>query len=183
MRVVVVGTSGSGKTTFATGLAAATGCPHVELDRINWRPNWYSLSESEPQHFVHLVDEATRGPHWVVAGGYTLVRPMLWSRATDLVWLDLPRLLIMRQVIRRSLVRAASGRDVFPGCRENWTRMLTREHPIRWAWSTYHRRKQQFSGMLAEPAYAHLTVHRPRTRRDVAQTLRRLIALDRGRTE
>jgi adenylate kinase family enzyme len=35
---VVLGTSGSGKSTFAGRLAAATGIARIELDEINWRP-------------------------------------------------------------------------------------------------------------------------------------------------
>jgi adenylate kinase family enzyme len=175
MRVVVVGTSGSGKTTFAGRLAAATGIPHLELDQVNWEPGWYSLSENEPDRFIALVDEATQGSCWTVAGGYTKVRAMLWSRATDLVWLDLPRMLIMQQVIGRSLSRAISGKDVFPGCKEDWSRMLTKEHPIRWAWDTYRDRRRRFGAMITDPAFAHLRVHRARSRRDVSRMLNQLI--------
>ena len=39
-RVVVVGTTGSGKTTFAAALAAVRGLRHVELDSLHWGANW-----------------------------------------------------------------------------------------------------------------------------------------------
>jgi adenylate kinase family enzyme len=177
MRVAVVGTSGSGKSTFARRLAEARGIAFHELDLINWRPGWRSRSEREPEAFIADVDAATSLPEWTIAGGYSKVRALIWSRATYLVWLDLPRSLIMRQVIRRSLQRAASGEDVFPGCREDWTRLLTAEHPIRWAWDTYHRRKAQFSAMLAEPGFRHLTVIRPTSRAEVEASLRALSSL------
>jgi hypothetical protein len=83
-------------------------------------------------------------------------------------------------VVSRSLYRAASGRDVFPGCREGWDRLLTREHPIRWAWDTYARRRRTFSDMIADPAHAHLRVHQARSRREVAATLDRMIATARA---
>lgn len=174
MRVAVVGTSGSGKSTFARRLAEARRIPFHELDLINWRPGWVSRSAVEPEAFMADVDAATALPEWTIAGGYSEVRPLIWSRATHLVWLDLPRSLIVRQVIWRSLKQAASGRDVFPGCREDWARLLSREHPIRWAWDTFARRKAQFSAMLADPAYAHLAVIRSTSRAEAEAALARL---------
>jgi adenylate kinase family enzyme len=40
MRFVVVGTSGAGKSTFASALAKATGYPYIELDQFYWGENW-----------------------------------------------------------------------------------------------------------------------------------------------
>ena len=39
-RIVVVGTTGSGKSTVARALARAGGLTYVELDAFNWRPGW-----------------------------------------------------------------------------------------------------------------------------------------------
>ncbi len=39
-RVSVVGTSCSGKTTFAKNLARLLNIEHIELDAIHWLPDW-----------------------------------------------------------------------------------------------------------------------------------------------
>ncbi len=39
-RIVVVGTTGSGKTTLAGRLAERLNIPHVEQDALNWGSNW-----------------------------------------------------------------------------------------------------------------------------------------------
>ena len=44
-RLVVVGTSGSGKTTVAGQLALILGVPHIELDSLHWEPDW---TEADP---------------------------------------------------------------------------------------------------------------------------------------
>lgn len=174
MRVVVVGTSGSGKSTFAAKLATATGARHIELDLLNWGPNWFDRSKETPSAFVAAVDQATQAKDWVLAGNYRSVRPMIMQRARDVVWLDLPKHVVMRQVISRSLLRAASGTDVFPGCREDWRRMLRKDHPIRWAWDTYDRRRSTYAAMMEDPAFTHLKFHRCRTHKQAKAALHAL---------
>ena len=39
-RVVVVGSTGSGKTTLARQLSRLLDVPHTELDALNWEANW-----------------------------------------------------------------------------------------------------------------------------------------------
>ena len=39
-RISVIGTSGSGKTTFANKLAEILRIPHVELDALYWEADW-----------------------------------------------------------------------------------------------------------------------------------------------
>jgi len=175
LRVAIIGTSGSGKTTFATALAKATGIVQIELDLINWRPGWFNRSRNDIDAFVAEVAEAASQENWVLAGNYTVSRPAYLPRVTDIIWLNLPRWQIMGQVIARSLARAASGADVFPGCREDWTRMLGPEHPIRWAWDTYEKRNREARDMMERPDMAHVQFHRCQSRAEVQRTLQALI--------
>jgi hypothetical protein len=172
MRVMVVGISGAGKSTFAERLADATGLRLVELDLLNWGPNWYNRSAEEPEAFVQSVNDATQGDDWVAAGGYSKTWPIIWSRADHIVWLDLPRMQVMRQVISRSLKRAfITGGYVFPGCREGPLRLFRADHPIRWAWKYHRGRHEKIAKFLADPAYAHLTVHHCHSRADADAAL------------
>lgn len=166
MRVAVVGTSGSGKTTFAGRLAKAMGVPHVELDAVTWQPGWVALHETDPGEFVRRAGEALAGDAWVSCGNYVTSRPVLLARVTDLVWLDFPRAQVMARVLRRSFVRAASDQELWPGTgnREDFRRWLDKGHPIRWAWDTYGRRKRQYEalfGMLADGPVRTWRVTRP----------------------
>jgi adenylate kinase family enzyme len=66
MRIVVVGTSGIGKTTLPRRIAALLELPHIELDAINWQSGWRDLTRHDPGEFVHRVAEAIEAEAWVV---------------------------------------------------------------------------------------------------------------------
>ena len=70
MRIVVVGTSGAGKTTLARRIAALLKLPHIELDAINWQSGWRDLTRHDPEEFVRRVNEAIETKAWVVDGNY-----------------------------------------------------------------------------------------------------------------
>ena len=162
MRIAIIGSSGSGKSTLGRRLAARLGAPSVELDAINWQAGWRDLVGHEPDEFVRRVEAAVAGEAWVIDGNYHLAQPSILARATDLVWLDYERPLIMSRVIRRSVTRALSRDELWPGTgnTETWRRWLDKDHPIRWAWDTFHRRRVQYSELFADPRLAHIRKHR-----------------------
>ena len=174
MRIAVVGTSGSGKTTLAKALAAQLAVPYIELDALNWQAGWRDLSRTDPDEFVRRVAVAIAADFWVLDGGYALVRDLVWGRATHLVWLDYERSIVMSRVIRRSIARAALRTEMWAGNRERWRAMLRPSHPIRWAWSTWRRRRREYEERIGRSDYAHLAVLRLRRPREAEKLLRQL---------
>jgi len=168
---VVIGTSGAGKTTLARRIAAQLQLPHIELDAINWQSEWRDLTRHDPEEFVRRVTEAIRAEDWVVDGNYGPVRERVWRRATHLVWLDYGRAVIMARVISRSFFRAVLRTELWAGNRERWGHMLHPSHPIRWAWSTWHRRRRETAQRLVQNDYAHLVVLRLRRPSEVPRAL------------
>jgi adenylate kinase family enzyme len=176
VRIVVVGTSGAGKTTLAKTIAAAQGIPHVELDALEWGPGWTPLSTVDPAELVCRVTVATAGDAWVVDGNYGMVREQTWGRATHLVWLDYERPVIMWRVIRRTLVRVVCRRELWSGNVEQWRHLLRPSHPIRWAWSTWRRRRAEIEALLARDEQSHLIVYRLRHPSEASGVARNLAA-------
>ena len=176
MRVSVMGTSGSGKSTFAKRLARRIAAPHIELDAINWQAGWRDLNTHDLEEFRRRVAEAMAAETWVSDGNYRRVLDLILARATHVVWLDYPRWVTMIRVFRRSLVRAITGEELWPGTgnREDFARWLDPEHPIRWAWDTYHERRGRYAELFEDPALAHMARHRLTSPAEAEPLIRRL---------
>ena len=48
-RILVMGSSGSGKSTFARRLSGITGIPMVSIDALFWKPGWVESDRAEFQ--------------------------------------------------------------------------------------------------------------------------------------
>ena len=170
-RVSVVGNSGSGKSTVARELAGILGVPHLELDGVFHQPDWVPLPEDE---FRRVVGAATAGAGWVMDGNYSVVRPIVWARADTVVWLDLPRRTVMRQVVWRTLRRAVTRQELWNGNREPLRNFLTwepEESVISWAWHNHATYRDRYAAAAADPANAHLTFIRLTSRGDITRFL------------
>lgn len=135
LRVLVCGTSGSGKTTIAGRISAILDIPHVEIDALFHGPKWQPR-DSFLDDVAALADQLS----WVTEWQYGDARPLLLKRADLLVWLDLPRSVVMRQVIARTLRRRLRRQELWNGNIEPPLRTFFSdgEHIVRWAWSTHH---------------------------------------------
>jgi adenylate kinase family enzyme len=152
-------------------LAASLGAPFVELDSIFHQAGWTDLPTDE---FRRRVADLTTGDTWVVDGNYSRVRDLVWARADTVIWFDLPRPLVMRRVILRTLRRAVTRQELWNGNREpltNFSRLDPDQNIIRWAWSMHPGYIERYTAAMADPANAHLQFIRLRSAAEVAALL------------
>jgi adenylate kinase family enzyme len=151
-RVVVVGTSGSGKTTFARHLAESIDSPHVELDALHWGPNWTVRAD-----FLERTRDAAAEPAWVIDGNYEVVRDIVWSRATAIVWLSFSFGLTFTRAVRRTAQRVITGERLWWGNRETLRNAVFARDAIPW-WviRTHRKRRQEMPKLMQQREYAHI---------------------------
>lgn len=170
-RVLVAGTSGSGKTTLAARVGALWALPHAEIDALHWGPGWTPRPE-----FADDVRALAAADAWVTEWQYRAVRRLLLERAEVLVWLDLPTVVVMRQVVVRTLRRRLRRIELWNGNVEPPLRSFLGDpdHIVRWAWRT-RRKLDGLDARLAD-AVPGLVLVRLRSRRDVERWLATQVA-------
>lgn len=161
-RILLNGTSGSGKTTVATRINATLGIPHVELDALYHGPGWVPRS-----CFVEDVRAFASTDKWVTEWQYGSVRDLLLDRADLVVWLDLPTSTVMRQVASRTLGRRLRHEELWNGNTEPPLHafLTDRDHVVRWAWRHRHNAAQRAAEVLATQPM--MPVVRLRSRREI----------------
>ena len=162
-------------------LSARLNIPHIELDALNWQPGWRDLTRYDPEEFERRVTHAIDAPDWIADGNYVSVRDQIWARATDLVWLDYERRVIMKRVVIRSLGRVMLRTELWSGNRERWSNFVRPSHPIRWAWRSWEQQRSDTELRVQSAKFAHLTVLRLRTPRETKLTIERLADRAAGR--
>jgi adenylate kinase family enzyme len=156
-RVVIIGTSCSGKTTFARNLAQKLGVPHIELDSIFWKPNWTPTPKDE---FRNLVCEAIAPETWVLDGNYSAVRDVLWARATTVVWLNFSFRVVGWRALSRTLGNVIYQKPMWSSENKETFRhaFLSRDSILWWVLKTYRRRRRDYPRLFEAPAHRHLQV-------------------------
>jgi adenylate kinase family enzyme len=155
-RVSIVGTPGSGKTTVGKRLAASLSAPFVELDAIFHQPDWADLPRDE---FRARVRDIVETDDWVIDGNYSAVQDLVWQRGDTVIWLDLPRRVVMQRVVARTLRRAITRERLWNGNREplsNFYRLDPERSIIRWAWVKHPEYVERYRAAERDPATAHL---------------------------
>jgi adenylate kinase family enzyme len=170
-RVSVVGTSGSGKSTLARRLALILDVPCLELDSVYHQPGWVPLPAED---FREAVAARIAEDGWVMDGNYGAVRQLIWARADTVIWLDLPKRVVMRQIIWRTLRRAAGHEELWNGNRERWRNFFSldpQQSVIAWAWHKHGEYRERYGLAAKDPANVDLTFIRLTSRRDAARFL------------
>jgi adenylate kinase family enzyme len=174
-RILVAGASGSGKTTLGARIAAATRIPHIEIDALHWHAGWTANPRFSEEVRMFAETDA-----WVTEWQYEVARPLLAARADLLVWLDLPRSVVLVRVVRRTLLRRLARSELWNGNREPPLRtvLTDRDHIVRWSMRTlgsYPRRIRET--LAANPGLQLVRLH---SARDADRLVARLAAAQRA---
>ena len=168
-RIVVLGSSGSGKTVLARELAARLGAPHVELDALRFAEDWVEVPH---EVFLERIAAVIERDAWVVDGNYSRVADPRWERAQTVVWLDLSFLTCGWRLLRRTVLSIVRREELWHGNRETFRHSFWGwDSIIMWFLRTFRRRRRQYEAAMADPANAHLAFVRLRSPREAERWL------------
>lgn len=154
-RVVIVGTTGAGKTTLARALAVKLGAGHIELDALHWLEHWTPAPD-----FAAQVERALEAERWVVDGNYSEVQPFVLRRADTVIWLDYSFGTKLRRLFGRTCRRVLTREALWNGNTETVTaQFFSRDSLFIWLFKTYWKQRRRYEARFADLP-AHLTLLR-----------------------
>ena len=162
-RILILGRTGSGKTTLARELAAALDVPHVELDSLYFGPDFSTAPLSVLRE---RTSAAIAGERWVTDGNKRAVRDLVWPRADTIIWLDYGMHVSLWRLGKRARARtsALSAQAAQTGRRTGLPKqMLAAAGGVLTALKSHRGQRREYPRMLAEPANQHLAVARLRS--------------------
>ena len=146
-RVAIVGSSGAGKSWLACRLAAVLGFTHVELDAIHHGPGWSAMSADEMR--ARLAVACPADGAWVADGNYeTKGGDLVRERGDTVIWLDFPRMTVMRQLAWRTLRRGILREQLWNGNRESLRDALSRDPQrsvLLWSWTQHEPQRRRYA--------------------------------------
>lgn len=116
-RILVLGSGGSGKTTFALRLAEKTKLPVVHLDAHYWRPNW--TPPSDKKTWESQVQALVQAEDWIMEGNYSGSLHLRLPRTDVVYFFDIPNWCCLWNILKRRWLFGGKTRpDIAPGCLE-----------------------------------------------------------------
>lgn len=165
---MVIGCAGSGKSTLARRLGAVSGLPVVERDALG--------EENSPEALAEITRVAA-SDRWIFDGHPYYAEEIVFGAADTVVFFDFPKSLVLRRVLRRTVVVELTGRP-FGSHRPQGLRGLRDPgHPLRWAWTSHRARHVEGAALAARLDGTHRFVHL-RTSAEAANWLRSVEAMN-----
>ncbi|MBK22634.1 MAG: adenylate kinase [Halobacteriovorax sp.] len=150
-KILVVGSSCTGKTSTARLIEKELGIPFTDMDDLFWKPNWGESSEEE----LRLkMTKATDAESWVMSGNFRRTNDITWARADAIVWLNLPFPVVLRQAIYRTLKRILTKESICNGNRETFSKVFfSRSSILMWVFRTYPTMFERYKEVQKKPLY------------------------------
>jgi len=141
-KILIIGTSGCGKTTLGKMLSKRFHLPHIDLDEIHWLPDWIERDKEDFREQVKKVLQ--ENSEWILSGNYSRVADLTWPSADLIIWLDYPLATLLYRVIKRTIQNVALRRKCCNGNQETLPGLFSRKSIAWWVLSTYRRRKRTY---------------------------------------
>ena len=142
-RILVLGSSGSGKSTFASALGEKLAIEVIHLDSHYWKPNWTNTPADE---WRQTLKNLLKHEYWIMDGNYINSLELRLSHADTVFFLDFNRFVCLIRCFKRfHLFRGRNRPELAHGCNEkiDWDFFL-------WIWKYPQDIKPKIMSILQE---------------------------------
>lgn len=116
MKIMVIGYSGSGKSTFSKRLSSVYELPVLHIDRIFFGPNWVERDKGIVEQEIRAF---MKQDSWTIDGHYRHLAKERFDQATQIYIFDFNRFKCLYGAILRRIKYHNKSRDsIAEGCKE-----------------------------------------------------------------
>ena len=117
-RIMIIGSPGSGKSTFAKELSKITQLPLIHLDKEFWKDGWI---ETPRQEWVEKQKQLILGDEWIIDGNYGGTMDIRLEKADTIICFKLSRRVCLLSYYKRVITNIGKVRSDMPeGCPEKF---------------------------------------------------------------
>ena len=85
-KIIIIGSCGAGKTTFAQKINKKLNLPLTNLDQLYWKPGWERTSKTE---WREKVEQLVKGDKWIIDGNYQSTFDIRFPACDTIIFLDI----------------------------------------------------------------------------------------------
>lgn len=97
-RIMVIGSPGSGKSTFSKKLTEKTGIPLIHLDKEYWKYGWV---ETPREEWIKKQEDLFCGEKWIADGNYGGTMDLRIEKADTIICFKLSRYVCIMRYLKR----------------------------------------------------------------------------------
>lgn len=117
-KILIIGSPGSGKSTFGKRLSQKLNIPLVHLDRLWWKEDWIERTREE---FDNLLINELKKDRWIIDGNYSRTLEFRLQYADTVIFFDYNRFLCLWRILKRVITNYGKNRaDMAKGCNERF---------------------------------------------------------------
>lgn len=113
-KIIIIGSGGSGKSTFSMLLGKQYNLPVYHLDKLYWQPRWIKTPNEE---WENTLINLWKNKRWILDGNYKSTLDIRLAACDTVIFLDINRYTCIYRAIKRTLT-SKHRPDMAEGCEE-----------------------------------------------------------------